>query len=109
MKNNTLKLFFLLLTTTAFNLNLSSQTTVHVSAQGTLSSLISESEKFQITDLTVSGNLNGTDICFLKEMFGYTSWGNATTGQLKNLNMSGANIVEGGDIISSAFWCKNKE
>ena len=59
---------------------------------GTLSTIISEEEKYKITSLTISGPLNGDDIAFLREMAGYKS-----EGKLEDLNLADANIVEGGD------------
>jgi len=46
--------------------------------------------------LTLTGNLNDTDIRYIREMAGKDSLGNETTGQLAMLNLAGANIVSGG-------------
>jgi len=54
----------------SINLQAELSKTVHVATAGTLSSLITEDEKFQITDLTLTGDLNGSDILFLKAMAG---------------------------------------
>ena len=69
---------------------------LHVETAGTLPSLIAESKKYEITDLTLTGNLNGTDIRYIREMVGRDYQGNATNGKLANLNLAEANIVEGG-------------
>lgn len=69
---------------------------VFVEQPGTLPMLIGD-RKFSIMDLTVEGNLNGTDISLIREMAGRDSRGEATAGILTRLDMSGANIVEGGD------------
>lgn len=72
--------------------------TVHVATAGTLSSLITEDEKFQITNLTLTGDLNGSDILFIKAMAGTLRQGGDTgTGSLSALDISGANIVSGGE------------
>jgi hypothetical protein len=71
--------------------------TLHVETAGTLPSLIAESRKYVITDLTLTGNLNGTDIKFIREMAGRNYYGNTTDGKLAVLNLAGANIVSGGD------------
>lgn len=63
--------------------------TIHVETAGTLSNLLSESDKSEITDLTITGKLNGTDIVVLQEM--------ANT-SMKTLDMSGADIVAGGSV-----------
>ena len=68
--------------------------TVHVETAGTLSSLI-EGRKNEITDLTLTGNLDSRDIRFLREMAGSNYMGMEWTnyGKLANLNLAGANIV----------------
>ncbi len=49
--------------------NKSASKSVEVKTEGTLSSLIDESEKYQITSLTVSGRLNYSDIKFIADLF----------------------------------------
>ncbi|MFV0392433.1 MAG: leucine-rich repeat protein [Paludibacteraceae bacterium] len=86
--------------------------TLHVETAGTLPSLIGETRKYQITDLTLTGKINGTDIRFLREMGGRgcdgttnpdTKFGKPTDGKLSNLNLSGANIVCGGDYYLNYY------
>lgn len=60
--------------------------TVHVEQAGTLKEQLGENYK-QITDLTISGELNGTDIKTLWEM----------CEKMQSLDMSGVRIVEGGE------------
>ncbi len=69
----------------------------NVETAGTLSQLISDEEKFAITDLTLTGNLNGTDLRLLREMAGNDYTGQPTEGKLQKLDLSGAKIVAGGD------------
>jgi hypothetical protein len=71
--------------------------TLHIETAGTLPTLIEESQKYQITDLTLTGNLNGTDIRYIREMAGRDYRGNVTNGKLAILNLADANIVSGGD------------
>lgn len=72
--------------------------TINVAEAGTLPTLISSEQKSSVTDLTVTGKLNGTDIKFLREMAGVDQYGSAVSGNsLKTLNFSGADIVEGGE------------
>lgn len=73
-----------------------SKKTVKVETAGTLSSLIAEDEKFTITDLTLSGRLNGDDLRFLREMAGNDISGNPTQGRVTKLDLSDAKIVAGG-------------
>lgn len=71
---------------------------VDVLDPGTISLEISDAEKNTITDLTVRGALDGTDILYLIEMAGTTVYHDSekTPGQLKRLDLSGASIVSGG-------------
>ena len=66
---------------------------------GSLSTRISNDnvDPLTITDLTITGNLNGTDLRLIREMAGNNYLGEPTNGSLKKLDISGANIVEGGE------------
>ena len=77
--------------------------TVNVQTAGTLSSLIPATDKYQITNLTVTGYLNGTDIRYIREMAGSDVNGNSTLGKLSVLDLSGANIVAGGSSYYSNY------
>lgn len=70
---------------------------VSVNTAGNLQNIISESEKYSIDELYVSGRLNGTDFRFLREMAGRDKYGNTTSGILKILDISNARIVSGGE------------
>ena len=79
---------------------------IHVATAGTLPELIPEDEKYSIEELTISGNLNGTDIHLIRDMAGVNmdnmtyrykpEEGGITSGKLSFLDMSDAHIVEGG-------------
>lgn len=71
--------------------------TINVATAGSLPSLIATTKKDLITNLTVTGNLNGTDIRYIHEMAGSSINGSTTTGKLSVLDLFGANIVGGGD------------
>ena len=77
---------------------------IHVERAGTLSSLIAESEKYKITNLKLTGSLNGTDIRYIREMAGCTSDNKTTIGKLSALNLSEANIVRGGDYYYNTYY-----
>ena len=70
---------------------------IHVDVAGTLPTIISDAEKYTIEELTLTGNLNGTDFRLLREMAGNDYLGQPTNGSLKKLDLSGAYIVEGGE------------
>ena len=59
---------------------------LNVSPAGTLNTLISDNRKDKIEEMKLTGELNGTDFAFIKGM-----------SNLKNLDLSEATIVEGGD------------
>lgn len=60
---------------------------VTLTEAGTLSGMISNEELNSLTELTVNGPVNGSDIKIIRAM----------GGTLKTLNMKNARIVEGGD------------
>ena len=66
---------------------------LHVEQAGELPSLIGEEMKYRVQDLTLSGELNGTDIRFIREMAGTDS----THCALKVLDLTDARLVEGGE------------
>lgn len=72
---------------------------------GTIKELISPEEMYNITELTVAGPINGTDIQFIRDMLGRGVYGSPTDGKVEILNLSNARIVEGGDsyVYSSNF------
>jgi len=72
------------------------QKVVKVEKPGELSKQIIPSEKFSITDLTISGSINGADILCLREMAGRDIEGKPTEGKLSALDLSGAKIVANG-------------
>ena len=69
---------------------------LNIEEPGTLSTMIADNRKYQIKNLRLTGYLNGTDICFLREMSGSDSNGNTTPGVLETLDILGCTIVEGG-------------
>ena len=95
---NRVKLLFLL---TLLPLLVSAQAkrTIHVEIADTLHDLISDEEKYEIEELTLTGRINGTDIILLRDMAGikydyhiYSKSG----GKLKKLDLSEVTIVSGG-------------
>lgn len=72
---------------------------VNCTSAGCLDHLISSEypEPYQISALQIVGNLNGTDIRYLRKMAGREEDGTATSGKLIYLDLTEANIVAGGD------------
>lgn len=85
---------------------------VDVKKAGSLSTLISDDVKFNITDLTVTGDINGDDIALIREMAGADVNGDETKGHLSILNLKDANIVAGGNpyyVKSTTEACYSKK
>lgn len=85
---------------------------VDVKKAGSLSSLIGDDVKFNIMDLTVTGDINGDDIALIREMAGADVNGDETKGHLSKLNLKDANIVAGGNpyyIYSTTQPCYSKK
>lgn len=76
---------------------------------GTLSSCIKESIKNSVKELVVSGSLNGTDLCFVREMAGCDKNGEFTNGILESIDISDCNIVSGGDPYIFSFETENNK
>ena len=68
---------------------------------GTLPDKISANEKNLITNLKIVGEVNGTDLKFIREMAGCDFNGKETDGKLSILDLSDAKIVEGGSAYYS--------
>ena len=79
--------------------------TIHVATAGTLPNLISADEKYQIEELTLTGELNGTDFKLIRDMAGVSfyfknyqgAYYPETDGILWSLDLSNADIVNGGE------------
>ena len=78
--------------------------TIHLAKAGTLSEYISEEEKYQIEELTLTGKINGTDFRLLRDMGGNNYLGQKTLGKLKYLDMTGVEIVSGGLKYIETKW-----
>ncbi len=70
---------------------------VHVRKPGTLHSYILPLFKYQITHLVVEGQINGSDLAYLREMAGSNAEGMETQGKLSVLDLSRATFVSGGN------------
>ena len=72
------------------------QITLKLDEAGTLPNMISESQKYLITNLKIVGKINGTDLKFIREMAGCDFNVEKTDGKLSILDLSEAKIVAGG-------------
>lgn len=83
------------------------QTTVNVETAGTLSEQIGN-DKYTITSLKITGNLNGTDFILLRDMAGIDLDNVPTEGKLATLDLSEAKVVAGGEAYYTDY-VNNKE
>ena len=74
------------------------QITLHVERAGTLPGMIDESRLPYITDLKLTGELNGTDIILIRKL---------VQNELRFLDLSEARIVEGGSSYYSDYYTSN--
>ena len=81
------------------------QITIKLEKAGTLPSKIGDTKKYKITNLKIMGEINGTDLCFIREMAGCDYKGKGTEGKLATLDLSGAKIVRGGGIYYNSVNC----
>ena len=78
---------------------------VHVEKAGTLVDYITESDKYKVEELEVSGNLGGLDIALICDMAGRKREdGFDTDGVLKRLDMSKATIIDDGEYYVCSSW-----
>ena len=83
------------------------QITIKLEKAGTLPDKIGSTKKFQITNLKIIGEINGTDLRMIREMAGNDAWGDKTNGMLSVLDLSDAKIVEGGDYYYDYYFTSN--
>ena len=72
------------------------QITIKLDKAGTLPDKIASSEMYKITNLKITGEINGTDWKMIREMAGSNYKGEPTEGKLSVLDLSEARIVKGG-------------
>ena len=73
------------------------QITIKLDKAGTLPNKIGSSRKYNITNLKLVGEINGTDLRMIREMAGRDYRRDVTDGNLSVLDLSEAKIVRGGD------------
>ena len=79
--------------------------TINLTEAGTLPDKISSSNKNKITNLKIIGDINGTDLRFIREMAGnIIGYGN-----LSKLDLSKAWIVEGGEAYYHNYYSSNNQ
>lgn len=79
--------------------------TIHVAVAGTLHDYISDDEKYNIEELSLSGELNGADFCLLREMTGNDTDGYETEGRLRVLDLSQTKLVASDVKFMESTYC----
>lgn len=79
------------------------QLVITVEEAGTLPEVMTAIQKAATTDLKVIGPLNGTDLKLLRWMTGMDEYWKATTGRLVNIDLSEAEMKEGGEAFNTAM------
>ena len=88
------------------------QITIQLEKAGTLPDRIGSSRKYQITNLKIIGEINGTDLEMIREMAGSDAKGYSTRGKLSVLDLSEAKIVEGGAsyfYYGNGYYCTSND
>ncbi len=70
---------------------------------GQLTELVGD-DKYRFTTLSIAGFLNGDDLRTLRDMAGCDNDGKATAGQLSDIDLSGAQIAEGGKAYAEGHF-----
>lgn len=106
--------FFLFCSLSAFATDnlIYSQVQINVEKAGTLSTLVGDDRKFRITNLKLSGELNGEDIKWLREMAGNGTTNGAvaiptTDGKLPKLDMTDATLLSSYDFYLGSERIEN--
>lgn len=76
--------------------------TVTLEEAGTLNQYLTSANKYEVSELKIIGNINGTDVKLIREYAACNGAGKPTeeTGALVVLDLSEANIVAGGDTYT---------
>ena len=83
------------------------QITLKLTEAGTLPNKIGSSKKDLVTNLKIIGEINGTDLRFIREMAGRDVEGCRTSGNLSVLDLSEARFVAGGDSYYYSCYTSN--
>lgn len=70
---------------------------------GQLTELVGD-DKYRFTTLSIAGFLNGDDLRTMRDMAGCDNEGKATAGQLSDIDLSGAQIAEGGKAYAEGHF-----
>lgn len=74
-----------------------------INVAGQLTELVGN-DKYSFTTLSIAGLLNGDDLRTLRDMAGRDNEGKATAGQLADIDLSGAQIAEGGKAYAEGHF-----
>ena len=82
---------------------------IRLDRAGTLPDVISAEDKYSVDKLKITGEINGTDLRLIRDMLGNNYLGEQTNGILRELDLSGARIVKGGEKYLDTDCIKGRE
>jgi len=89
------------------------QVIIKLDEAGTLPDKIGSSKKYKLMNLKIVGEINGTDLRFIRDMAGRDYYSTKTDGKLSVLDLCEAKIVSGGDdyyhVGNYKFFTSNDE
>ena len=85
------------------------QITIKLDEAGTLPDKIGNSRMYDVTNLKIIGEINGTDLRMIREMAGSNYNAQDTKGKLSVLDLSEAKIVEGGGSYYRDYYTSNDQ
>lgn len=88
------------------DVTLVTSTATTISEAGQLTQLVGD-DKYNYTAIAIAGTLNGDDLRTLRDMAGRDNEDHATHGQLADIDLSGAQIVEGGKAYAAGHYTQN--
>ena len=77
------------------------QITIKLDKAGTLADKIGKNKKYKITNLKIVGEINGSDLKFVRDMAGGSFRDEGIVGKLSVLDLSEAKIIKGGSFYYS--------
>ena len=77
------------------------QITIKLDEAGTLADKIGKNKKYKITNLKIVGEINGSDLKFVRDMAGGSFRDEGIVGKLSVLDLSEAKIIKGGSFYYS--------
>lgn len=79
------------------NIGFTTDNAIYTSEAGALAEIIGEKQKYRLSQISIAGKLNGSDLRLIRDMMGRDVNGGETPGRLYDLSLLDAYIVKGGE------------